>query len=142
MKNNMNIKNRIIMIVNLVLFIVFTLSIIYINIFYVRDNEDSASPFYEWDVLHAEYENISRDSVISKLGMPYKSQNIFIGERVRLGLQLRLRKFQKHPNDTVFFEQLYYKQGEFDFYLWLLPDKDSVWRVVEALKYDPTKIGF
>ena len=142
-KNKLKTINKLMLRINIILFIVLIFSVIRVNRLLIQKVEDPEPEIlsYEWDVLHIEYDGLSRDSVINKLGLPDRVNQILIYERI-LGIRGPLISFKKHPDDTVSFEQLYYRQGEFDFYLWLLPDKDSVWRVVDAIKYNPEKVQF
>ena len=141
-KNKVNNINKILALVNIILFVTLIFSIIPADKHSILDVEDSETLCYQWNILHIEYDGLSKDSVINKLGAPNKVKQISIYEQNYLGFWNPLTFFKKHPDDTVSFEQLYYRQGEFDFYLWLLPDKDSVWRVVDAIKFDPESVQF
>ena len=97
---------------------------------------------YEWDILGVKYARISIDSLETFLGPPQETEMILVGEEPLIEIWNGLHRFQKHRKDTLIFKQLYYKQDEMDFYIWLLPDADSIWRVVDAVKYNPDRVQF
>ena len=77
-----------------------------------------------------------------KLGNPNSTRQILVGEKPLIEVWNGLHRFQKHRKDTLIFKELHYKQDEMDFYLWLLPDRDSTWRVVDGVKYNPKDVSF
>lgn len=138
----MSVRNRIFTSIN-----IFLLIILLINIVFFSNNKkkvDEPIALLEWDrgMLGVKYARLSLDSIKIILGSPTEMRTRLVGEKPLIEIWNGLHWFQKHPKDTLLFKELYYKQEEFDFYIWFLPDKDSIWRAVDAVKYNPNRVNF
>lgn len=128
-KNRSNNK----FIINIVVSFMLLGSIIILNCNRTKNTSD----LYEWDTLNRYFRYLSKDTLYHIFGEPTLSRWIIVGGDINHGRRRGLHRFQKSFNDTLIFQELYYKRRNYNLYLWLLPDKDSVWRVVDAVKYNP-----
>lgn len=132
-------KNKILILINLILIIVLIIDFYQLkNVIPIQHNDWLLT----WDILGIEYVGATEKEVKMKLGNPNSTRQLLVGEKPLIEVWNGLHRFQKHRKDTLIFKELHYKQDEMDFYLWLLPDRDSTWRVVDGVKYNPKDVSF
>ena len=132
-------KNKILILINLILITVLIIDFYQLkNVIPIQHNDR----LLMWDILGIEYVGATEKEVKMKLGNPNSTRQILVGEKPLIEVWNGLHRFQKHRKDTLIFKELHYKQDEMDFYLWLLPDRDSTWRVVDGVKYNPKDVSF
>lgn len=132
-------KNKILILINLILITVLIIDFYQLkNVIPIQHNDWLLT----WDILGIEYVGATEKEVKMKLGNPNSTRQLLVGEKPLIEVWNGLHRFQKHRKDTLIFKELHYKQDEMDFYLWLLPDRDSTWRVVDGVKYNPKDVSF
>lgn len=132
-------KNKILILINLILITVLIIDFYQLkNVIPIQHNDWPLT----WDILGIEYVGATEKEVKMKLGNPNSTRQILVGEKPLIEVWNGLHRFQKHRKDTLIFKELHYEQDEMDFYLWLLPDRDSTWRVVDGVKYNPKDVSF
>lgn len=131
-------KNKILILINLILITVLIIDFYQLkNVIPIQHNDWLLT----WDILGIEYVGATEKEVKMKLGNPNSTRQLLVGEKPLIEVWNGLHRFQKHRKDTLIFKELHYKQDEMDFYLWLLPDRDSTWRVVDGVKYNPKDVS-
>lgn len=93
----------------------------------------------DWEELP--YHNQSEDVIVNQLGKPNKEHTFKIYKDNRIGIYRPLVRFLPANKDTIIIKELFWKQGSYLIYYWLIK-KDSVWTSVDGIMYDPKHVEF
>lgn len=133
MRLNSKKVNNVFFALNILIFIILLLTAITVK------SKKDIPIYYEWDSLQVYYRDMPINEVLADIGKPKSIEQIKIGGELEEGKHKRLYRFLVGFSDTLTFQELYYRHGRYDFYLWLLPNRDSTWRVVDAVKFHSRK---